>query len=65
MDSTSLLLTAALLLVGLFTAAFKFLRFVGVVTGGTRRAAERHPEGHLSFDERVAERLRELERRQD
>lgn len=65
MDSTSLLLTAALLLAGLFTGAFKFMRFVGTMTGGSRRAAERHPEGHLSFDERVAERLRELEREQN
>jgi len=63
MDSTSLLLTSALLLVGLFTGAFKFMRFIGTMTGGNRRAAERHPEGHLSFDQRLAERLRELERK--
>lgn len=64
MDTTGLLLTAALLLAGLVTGAFKFMRFVGTMTGGTRRAAERHPEGHLSFDQRIAERLRELERGQ-
>jgi hypothetical protein len=64
MDSTSLLLTAAILLVALFTGAFKFMRMIGTLSGGGRRAAERHPDGHLSFDERLAERLRELEREQ-
>ena len=65
MDSTGLLLTAALLLVGLVGGAFKFMRAVGTITGGSRRAAERHPDGHLSFDQRVAEKLRELERDQN
>jgi hypothetical protein len=39
------------------------MRFIGFVAGGGRLSAARNaqPDAHLSFDERVAERLRELE----
>jgi hypothetical protein len=64
MDSTSLLLTLALLVLGLFAGAYRFMRFLGFLTGTESKAKMRslYPESHLSFDERVAERLRELGR---
>jgi hypothetical protein len=64
MDSTGLLLTIALLVLGLFGGAFRFMRFLGTLTGTDRKSKMRnlYPESHLSFDERVAERMRELDR---
>ena len=66
MDSTGLTLTVVVLGLSLLVGAFRFMRFVGTVTGSDRKAKMRqlYPEGHLSFDERVAERLRELDRGQ-
>jgi len=64
MDSTTILLVIVPLVLGLVFHAVKFMRFIGFVAGGGRRPAARNaqPDAHLSFDERVAERLRELER---
>jgi hypothetical protein len=63
MDSTSLLLTIALLVLGLFGGALRFMRFLGTLTGAERKSKMRnhYPESHLSFDERIAERMRELD----
>jgi hypothetical protein len=63
MDSTTLWLVIVPLVLGLIFNAVKFMRFIGFVAGGGRRPAARNaqPDAHLSFDERVAERLRELE----
>lgn len=65
MDSTTLLLIIVPLVLGLVFNAVRFMRFVGFLAGAGRRGL-RHGSGnagngHLSFDERVAERLRELE----
>jgi len=67
MDSTTLLLVIVPLVLGLAFNAVKFMRFIGFVAGGGRRSATRgaDPDNHLSFDERVAERLRELQRDQN
>ena len=64
MDSTTILLFVVPLLLGFLVNAVKFMRFIGFVAGGGRRA-KTHGRGYqdqMSFDERVAERLRELER---
>jgi F0F1-type ATP synthase assembly protein I len=66
MDSTTLLLVIVPLLLGIIGGAVKFMRIVGFVAGGGKRPARRS-RGHddqMSFDERLAERLRELERQQ-
>jgi len=64
LDSTTLLLVIVPLVLGLVFNAVKFMRFIGSVAGGRNRAAARGRsyEDQMSFDERVAERLRELER---
>jgi hypothetical protein len=64
MDTITLLFFVVPLVLGLAFNAVKFMRFVGFVAGGGRRPASRssYADEHLSFDERVAERLRELER---
>ena len=64
MDSTTLLLFVVPLLLGIVFNAAKFMRFVGKVAGGGKRqtARGRSFDDQLSFDERVAERLRELDR---
>lgn len=64
MDSTGTLLTIVVLVLSLVVGAFRFMRFVRSLTGSDHKAKMRqlHPESHLSFDERVAERMRELER---
>jgi hypothetical protein len=64
MDSTTILLVIVPLVLGLVFNAVKFMRFIGFVAGGGRRSAARggQSDSHLSFDERVAERLRELQR---
>jgi hypothetical protein len=64
MDSTTLLLVIVPLLLGLVFNAVKFIRFIGFVAGGGKRTASRGRrfDDQASFDERVAERLRELER---
>ena len=64
LDSTTLLLVIVPLVLGLVFNAVKFMRFIGSVAGGGRRSTSRpsYSEDHMSFDERVAERLRELER---
>ena len=64
MDSATLLLLIVPLVLGVIFNAVKFLRFIGFVTGGAKRAGPRGRsyEDQLSFDERVAQRLRELDR---
>ena len=64
MDSTTLLLVIVPLVLGLVFNAVKFMRFIGFVAGGGKRAKVpgRSYEEQMSFDERVNERLRELER---
>jgi hypothetical protein len=64
MDSTTLLLVVVPLLLGLVTGAFKFMRLVGWMTGSRRRTAPRssYSDDLRSFDERLAEKLRELEK---
>ena len=64
MDSTTLLLVIVPLVLGLVFNAVKFMRFIGFVASGGRKPSSRanQIDGHLSFDERVAERLRELDR---
>jgi len=64
MDSTTLLLFVVPLLLGFVFNAVKLMRFIGFVAGGGKRANARGRsyEDKMSFDERVAERLRELER---
>ncbi len=65
MDSTTLLLIVVPLVLGLIFNAVKFMRFIGFVASGCRPATRAdQADGHLSFDERVAERLRELNREQ-
>ena len=67
MDSTTLLLIVVPLVLGLIFNAVKFMRFIGFVASGGRRRAARsgQADAQLSFDERVAERLRELNREQN
>lgn len=65
MDSTTLLLFVVPLLLTMVGGAIKFMRFVGFVAGRGKRPASgsRRDFGEqLSFDERVAQRLRELDR---
>jgi len=66
MDSATLLLLVGALVLGLIYNAMRFMRFVSFLAGAGRRAAHgRHSESLVSFDERLAERLRELERKSD
>jgi hypothetical protein len=64
MDSSTLLLLVVPLVLGLAFNAVKFMRFIGFVATGGRRPISRGRDfdNQLSFDERVAERLRELDR---
>ena len=64
MDSSTFLLVIFPLVLGLLFNAMKFMRFVGFVAGGGKKSAPRgrNYEDQMSFDERVAERLRELDR---
>ncbi len=64
MDSATLLLFVVPLVLGLVFNAVKFMRFIGFLTGARRRSGPTglHGESLMSFDERLAERLRELER---
>jgi hypothetical protein len=64
MDSTTLLLLVVPLVLGLIFNAVKFMRFIGFLMGARRKAGAHGLGGddHLSFDERVAERLRDLDR---
>jgi hypothetical protein len=64
MDSSTFLLVIVPLVLGLLFNAMKFMRFVGFVAGGRKKSASRGRsyEDQMSFDERVAERLRELDR---
>ena len=63
MDSTSILLIAVPLLLGILLGAVRFMRFIGFLTGSRRRTSGgAYGDSLLSFDERLAERLRELER---
>jgi hypothetical protein len=66
MDSATLLLFVVPLALGFFFGAAKFMRLIGFVAKGGRSSDTRakYADGHLSFDERLAERLRELEREQ-
>jgi hypothetical protein len=64
MDTMTLLFFVLPLLMGLVTGAFKFMKLVGFLSGGARRNNRARPsyaDNHQSFDERVAEKLRELE----
>jgi hypothetical protein len=63
MNSTTLLLVVVPLLLTLVGGAVKFMRFVGFVAGGGKRPATRGRDfsDQLSFDERIAQRLRELD----
>jgi hypothetical protein len=63
MDSTTLLFLVVPLVLGFVFNAVKFMRFIGYLTGGHRRASGGQSRADvMSFDERVAERLRDLER---
>ena len=64
MNSATLLLVVGTIVLGLIYNAMRFMRFVGFLTGAGRRAHGRHSDSLMSFDERLAERLRELERKQ-
>jgi hypothetical protein len=63
LDSTTLLLFAVPLLLGFIFNAVKFMRFIGLVVGGGKKSNQRSRSycDQMSFDERLAERLRELE----
>jgi len=62
MDSTTLLLVVLPILVAVVSGAVKFMRLVGFVASGGKPTASRgrNFENPMSFDERVAERLREM-----
>jgi hypothetical protein len=64
MDSTTLLLLVVPLVLGFAFNAVKFMRFIGFVASGGRKSNSRGRDftNQMSFDERVAERLRELDR---
>jgi hypothetical protein len=64
MDSTTLLLLVVPLVLGFAFNAVKFMRFIGFVASGGRKSNTRGRDftNQMSFDERVAERLRELDR---
>ena len=64
MDSTTLLLLVVPLMLGLVFNAMRFMRFVGFLAGAPRKlnSAMARGEDRLSFDQRVAERLRDLDR---
>jgi hypothetical protein len=64
MDSTTLLLFVVPLVLGFAFNAVKFMRFIGFVASGGRKPNSRGRDfdNQMSFDERVAERLRDLER---
>jgi hypothetical protein len=64
MGSDGMMLTGAVIFMSLLLGAFRFMRFIRSLTGSDHKAKMRqlYPESHLSFDERVAERMRELER---
>lgn len=64
MDSTTLLLVVVPLVLGLVFNAVKFMRFIGFVASGGKKPGSRGRdfEDQMSFDERVAARLRELDR---
>ena len=64
MDSTTLLLFVVPLLLVLVTGAFKFMRLLGWLTSSRRRTVPRssYSDDLRSFDERLAEKLRELEK---
>jgi hypothetical protein len=66
MDSATLLLFVVPLALGLFFGAARFMRLIGFVAsrGQSSDVRAKYAEGHLSFDERLAERLRELDREQ-
>lgn len=64
MDTTTLLLVVVPLGLGLIFNAMKFMRFIGFIAGGSKRTASRGRsyEDQMSFDQRVAQKLRELDR---
>ena len=64
MDSTTLLLVVGPMVLGLVFNAPKLMRIVGFVArGGKQQSSKGRGYGdQMSFDERVAERLRELDR---
>ena len=63
MDSTTIWLVIVPLVLGLIFNAMKFMRFIGFVAGGGKRPSQpvRSYDDARSFDERLAEKLRELE----
>ncbi len=64
MDSNTVLLVVVPLALGLIFNAMKFMRFIGFVASGGKRANSqgRSYENQMSFDDRLAEKLAELER---
>jgi len=64
MDSTTLLFFVVPLVLGFAFNAMKFMRFIGFVASGGRKSNIRGRDfnNQISFDERVAERLRDLDR---
>ncbi|MFL6723577.1 MAG: hypothetical protein ACJ8FC_08775 [Sphingomicrobium sp.] len=67
MDSTTIWLVIVPLVLGIIFNAVKFMRFIGFVAGGGKRPNPRGRsyEDQMSFDERLAEKLRELDRQQN
>jgi F0F1-type ATP synthase assembly protein I len=67
MDSTTIWLVIVPLVLGVIFNAVKFMRFIGFVAGGGKRPNPRGRsyEDQMSFDERLAEKLRELDRQQN
>ena len=63
MDTITLLIVASLVL-GLIFNAMKLMRFIGFVAGAGRRSSPRGRDFDdvQSFDQRLADRLRELDR---
>jgi hypothetical protein len=64
MDSTTLLFIVGPMVLGLVFNAPKLMRMVGFVARGGKQPSVRGRgfDHEMSFDERVAERLRELDR---
>jgi len=64
MDSLTIMLIAGSLVLAVVLNAMKLMRFINFLTGAGRRAPTqgRHYESQMSFDDRLAEKLRELER---
>lgn len=66
-DGNFMLLFAIGVGITLLLNALRIMRLITFLTGGRARTptAASMPDSHLSFDERVAERMRELEKQQE